>query len=328
MREVLIVVYDGVQSLDVTGPAEVFDGAARLLRGGYRVRLASPDGREVTTSSGLRLGVHTGLSAAAPLDTLVVAGGLAPDVSPDGGLVAGVREAAAAARRVTSVCTGAFLLAAAGLLEGRRATTHWAYCDRLAAAHPGVTVAPDAIYVRDGPVVTSAGVTAGIDLALALVEEDHGAALAREVARWLVVFMQRPGGQSQFSRRARTRPVRREALRALLDHIAAEPAADLSLEAMAARLAMSPRHFSRVFAEQVGVSPGRYVEESRVEAARCLLETGDDGVDTVARLSGFGSAETMRRAFLRHVGVPPTAYRDRFGTAARPVAPRPDAASG
>ncbi|GLZ11921.1 transcriptional regulator [Actinomadura sp. NBRC 104425] len=328
MREVLIVVYDGVQSLDVTGPAEVFDGAARLRPGGYRVRLASPDGRAVTTSSGLRLGVHTALAAAGPVDTLVVAGGPPSDISSDGDLVAGVRTAASAARRVTSVCTGAFVLAAAGLLEGRRATTHWAYCDRLAAVHPGVAVAPDAIWVRDGPVVTSAGVTAGVDLALALVEEDHGAAVAREIARWLVVFMQRPGGQSQFSRRARTRPVRREALRALLDHIAAEPAADLSVEAMAARLSMSPRHFSRVFADQVGVSPGRYVEEVRVEAARCLLESGDDGVDTVARLSGFGSAETMRRAFLRHVGVPPAAYRDRFRTTARPVAPRPDPAGG
>lgn len=321
MREVVIVVYDGVQSLDVTGPAEVFEAAAGLRRGGYRVRLASPDGRDVTTSSGLRLGVHTGLPTAAP-DTLLIAGGLPPDASPDQRLVTGVRDAAVGARRVASVCTGAFVLAAAGLLDGRRATTHWAFCDRLAAAYPSVTVEPDAIYVRDAPVVTSAGVTAGIDLALALVEDDHGAALAREVAGWLVVFMQRPGGQSQFSRRARTRPVQREAMRGLLDHIAAEPAADLSVEAMAERLSMSPRHFSRTFTAQVGVSPGRYVEESRVEAARCLLEAGDDGVDTVARLIGFGTAETMRRAFLRHLGVPPTAYRERFRTTTRPVPQR------
>jgi transcriptional regulator GlxA family with amidase domain len=262
----------------------------------------------------VRIGVDLDLEhlSQAP-DTLVVPGGWGSRAAiRDGDLVDHVRRLAGGARRVTSVCSGAFVLAEAGLLDGRRVTTHWAYCAQLAEAYPAVTVEPDAIFVRDTPVVTSAGVTAGVDLALALVEEDHGAALARTIARWLVVFMQRPGGQSQFSVWQHARPVTDEALQQLLADIAADPGADLSLPAMASRLATSVRHFSRLFARQVGISPGRYVERARVESARTLLESGHEGVEAVARSCGFGTAETMRRAFLRQVGVPPSAYRSHF----------------
>ncbi|MFG1998556.1 GlxA family transcriptional regulator [Spirillospora sp. NPDC048911] len=311
MRDVLIVVYDGIQLLDAAGPLEVLHGA------GYQVRLASPDGKDVIAHSGARLGVDCALDVPPP-DTLLIAGGWTYGTA-DPGLVEGIARLAAGARRVTSVCTGAFLLAAAGLLDGRRATTHWAFTSELAASHPSVTVVPDAIFVRDDPIVTAAGVTAGVDLALALVEEDEGAGMAREIAKWLVVFLQRPGGQSQFSVHNRTPPVRDTALRRLLEHISAAPGADLSVAAMAGRLSMSPRHFSRMFTRQVGCSPGRYVERARVEAARLLLENGDEGVEVVARLSGFGTTETMRRTFLRELGVPPSAYRSRFRTTARQI---------
>lgn len=307
--------YNGVQLLDVAGPVEVFDAGSRARSGAaYRVRLASLGGRDVTTSSGVRVGVELDLAQMSePPDTLVVSGGWGYRAAVrDRDLVGQIRRLARGARRVTSVCSGAFVLAEAGLLDGRRATTHWAYCAELAEAYPAVTVEPDAIFVRDAPVMTAAGVTAGVDLALALVEEDHGPALARTIAKWLVVFMQRPGGQSQFSVWQHSGPVPYEALQQLLADIAANPGADLTLPAMAARLPTSVRHFSRLFTRQVGMSPGRYVERARVEAARTLLEAGHDGVEAVARACGFGTAETMRRAFLRQLGVPPSAYRSHF----------------
>jgi transcriptional regulator GlxA family with amidase domain len=312
-REVVIAVYDGVQLLDAAGPLEVFDSASQALDGGYRVRLASLGGRDIVTSSKVRLGVEIALEAITDLDTLVVAGGLGfREAMLDAELIGQVRRLAECAERITSVCSGAFLLAEAGLLDARRVTTHWAMCRELAESYPAVTVDPDAIYVRDPPLVTAAGVTAGIDLSLALVEDDHGAELARTLAKWLVVFLQRPGGQSQFSVWNSARPAPDHALRDLLGDIAAHPSGDYSIPSMAARLAMSPRHFTRLFTKEVGTSPGRYVERARVEAARSLLETGQGGV---ARRCGFGSAETMRRAFLRQLGVPPSAYRDRFRTA-------------
>ncbi|TDD43350.1 GlxA family transcriptional regulator [Saccharopolyspora elongata] len=312
-HEVVIAVYDGVQLLDAAGPLEVFDGASRLLDGRYRVRLASLGGRDVVTSSRVRLGVEVALEEITELGTLVVAGGEGTrEAMSDAELIGQVRRLAGLAERIASVCSGAFLLAEAGLLDGRRATTHWAMCHELAASYPAVTVEPDSIYVRDAPLVTAAGVTAGVDLALALVEDDHGAEPARTLAKWLVVFLQRPGGQSQFSVWNSAPPVGDRALRELLGDISACPAGDYSVPAMAARLAMSPRHFTRLFTREVGTSPGRYVERARVEAARALLEADRDGV---ARRCGFGSAETMRRAFLRQLGVPPSAYRDRFRTA-------------
>ncbi|MER5394187.1 helix-turn-helix domain-containing protein, partial [Saccharopolyspora sp. NPDC002686] len=246
------------------------------------------------------------------LDTLVVAGGWQfREAAGDPSLVQQLRRLSERARRTTSVCTGAFLLAEAGLLDGRRATTHWAKCAELAESYPDVVVEPDAIYVRDTPVLTAAGVTAGVDLALALVEDDHGPEVARSIAKWLVVFLQRPGGQSQFSVWNSAKPVRDRALHDLLAEIAANPAGDHRIPAMADRMAMSPRHFTRLFTREVGTSPGRYVEQARVEAARALLETGQRGI---ARRCGFGSAETMRRAFVRQLGIPPSAYRDRFRT--------------
>jgi transcriptional regulator GlxA family with amidase domain len=213
---------------------------------------------------------------------------------------------------VASVCSGAFLLAEAGVLAGRRATTHWESCDALARRHPDVEVDPDPIFVRDGNVLTSAGVTAGMDLALALVEDDHGPERALAVARQLVMYVRRPGGQSQFSAALRAQRAERRPLRELQAWVADHLDADLSVEALARRAAMSPRNFARAFAAEAGVTPARYVEEVRVEAARRLLEGTGRPVDGIAAACGFGSAETMRRAFLRTVHVPPSEYRKRF----------------
>ncbi|MFI9308844.1 GlxA family transcriptional regulator [Streptomyces triculaminicus] len=312
-HDVVIVVYDGVQLLDVAGPLDVFDRAAAEGGAGYRVRLASLGGRPVVTSAEAQLGVSADLARIRkPPDTLMVAGGRGyAAAAADRELVRHVRRLAGGSRRTGSVCTGAFVLAAAGLLDGRRATTHWAFCSELAVCHPAVSVEPDAFFVRDGTVVTSAGVTAGIDLSLALLEDDFGPELARAVAKFLVVFMQRPGGQSQFSTWIRREPLR-GALSELVDNIDSDPAGDRSVPALAALMGMSRRHFSRLFTQQVGTSPGAYVERARVAAARALLESSADGVDAIAGRCGFGTVETMRRAFVRETGVSPAAYRDRF----------------
>ncbi|MEO3797421.1 DJ-1/PfpI family protein [Nonomuraea sp. B10E15] len=309
-----MAVYDGVQLLDTAGPLEVFSGATHLMGHGYRVRLASVGGCDVVTQWGVRLGVDLDLARVSGFGgTLLVPGGLGfQDALRDAGLLSEVGRLAPFARRVASVCTGAFILAEAGLLDGRRATTHWGYCSDLAEAYPSVAVEPDAIFVRDSPIITSAGVTAGVDMALSLVEEDYGVAMARRLAKWLVVFMQRPGGQSQFSIWQRSRPVRNEALRHLLSDIVAAPESDFSIPAMAEQLSMSVRHFGRLFTREVGISPGQYVERVRVEAARTLLETTEEGLDTVGRRCGFRSAEIMRRAFIRQLGISPRACRERF----------------
>ncbi|KXK63033.1 AraC family transcriptional regulator [Micromonospora rosaria] len=309
-RDVVIAAGDGAVLLDVAGPLQVFALAAKCA-GGYRVRLASPDGRPVHTREGVPLGVDTALdSVTGPVDILLVAG---CDPAPDSPALAPLAQAVRRLRErstvVASVCIGAFVLAEAGLLDGRRATTHWASCQELADRYPQVTVKSDGMYVRDGDVYTAAGVTAGIDLALALVERDRGGALARQVAQWLVVFLQRPAGQSQLSVRGQVRSSRRAALRAVLDAVAAQPHADHSLEAMAGRAALSPRHLSRLFIEVLGTTPGQYVQRIRVEAAQQLLEAGDDPVEVVARQCGFRNVETMRKAFHRIVGMAPTAYR-------------------
>jgi transcriptional regulator GlxA family with amidase domain len=230
----------------------------------------------------------------------------------DEALIAWLRDAAKRARRVTSVCTGAFLLARAGLLDGRRATTHWASCTDLAERHPTITVEPDPIFVRDGNVATSAGVTAGMDLALALVEEDLGREVALEAARWLVLFLKRPGGQAQFSAQLAAQTADRAPLRELQAWIPDHLDQDLSVPALAGRASMSERNFARAFRRETGMTPGAYVEAARVESARIALETGDLPVASVARQSGFGTVETMRRAFRRRVGVSPVDYRTRF----------------
>ncbi|MFD7590435.1 GlxA family transcriptional regulator [Kitasatospora sp. NPDC059811] len=312
-RSVVVVLYEGVQSLDVTGPVEVFTGAGAAAGqpGAYRVTTASPGGGPVRSHSGLRLLPDADLAEVGPVHTLLVPGGLGSAL-PDGALVARIRELAGRAERVVSVCTGAFLLAEAGLLAGRRATTHWAYCEALARRFPDVEVDPDPIHVRDGNVATSAGVTAGIDLALALVEEDLGRDAALLIARHLVVFLRRPGNQAQFSTQLAAQVAARQPLREVQRWIAEHPEADLSVEALARRSALSPRHFARAFATEVGVTPGRYVDGVRLEAARRLLEDTADGIEEIARSCGYGTPEAMRRAFVRSLAAPPAEYRRRF----------------
>lgn len=314
-RTVLVVLFEDVQSLDVSGPVEVFAGADRYAAGDpggdYVIRTASLDGAPVRATSGLTL-VPDGSLADAPVPhTLLLPGGQGTR-APDPRLVAWLREHGPRAERLVSVCTGAEILAQAGLLDGRRATTHWAYCDDLARRHPKVTVEQDPIYVRDGNVSTSAGVTAGIDLALALVEEDLGREAALTVARHLVVFLRRPGNQAQFSAQLAAQTARREPLREVQQWISEHPDADLTVDVLAARARLSPRHFARAFQAETGTTPGRYVERVRVEHARRLLEDTADGVREISRASGYGTPEAMRRAFVKTLGTAPAEYRRRF----------------
>ncbi|MFV2197837.1 GlxA family transcriptional regulator [Nocardiopsis sp. LOL_012] len=314
-RNIAVLAYDRVRLLDVTAPLEVLSTATRL-GADYTLTLCSPDGGPVTTASGTRLMVDAPATGISTVHTLIIPG--APDLplhpSPDG-LPAALNALANGATRIASVCTGAFALARAGLLDQRRATTHWRHTALLARLHPRVRVEPDAIYVRDGHLLTSAGVSAGIDLSLALVEEDHGPHLARATARDLVVFLQRPGGQSQFSVPARTPPATDGRLRTALEAIAADPAADHSAPRLAALAGMSPRHLTRLFGAHLGRTPAAHVEAVRLEAARALLEAGDS-VTGAARRSGLGSDESLRRAFARHLGTTPSAYRGRFHSTA------------
>lgn len=315
-RTVVVLAYDGVQLLDVTGPIEVFE-AANEQGANYRVLLASPGGRDIIAGSRTRIGVdRDALDLPRAIDTLIVPG--APDwraVVADADLLRAVTAAARRGRRVASVCAGAFALAAAGLLDGRRAATHWELAADLRRSFPAVSVDTDAIFVSDGRIHTSAGITAGIDLCLALVEADHGAELARAVARHLVVFMQRPGGQAQFSTRLDAAAVTSDApLRQLLDSIADDPAGDHTLDTLADRAGFSVRHLTRVFQRELGVTAARYVERVRVEAAKVRLQQGDEPLAAVARASGFGSVETMRRAFWRELATTPAGYRERFRT--------------
>ncbi|MEU5217537.1 DJ-1/PfpI family protein [Streptomyces sp. NPDC020807] len=315
-RPVLVVLFDGVQSLDVTGPFEVFAGAARAAGdpAAYPLRTASLDGGPVRTQSGLRLLPDTTLAEAVadgPPHTLLVPGGEGTR-APEPALIAWLRDHAPHAERLVSVCTGALLLAEAGLLDGHRVTTHWLACDHLARRHPAVRVEPEPIFVRDGRLSTSAGVTAGIDLALALVEEDLGRDVALTVARHLVVFLRRPGNQAQFSAQLSAQTARREPLRDLQQLITEHPAADLSVEALAARAGLSPRHFARAFQAETGTTPGRYVDRVRLEHARRLLEESTRGVEEVARASGYGTPEAMRRAFVKALATTPAEYRRRF----------------
>jgi transcriptional regulator GlxA family with amidase domain len=320
-RHVVIVVFDGVQPLDAVGPHEVFAGAGRAAAsvgriGGYRVTLASSAGGTVRAESGLRLGTDLLPDMDQPIDTLVLAGGSGANAAAaDDTLVAWIRAAAPRCRRVATVCSGAFLGAAAGLLGGRRVTTHWARAQELRDTHPDLTVDPDPIYIRDGKVWSSAGVTAGIDLSLALVQDDLGVDVAQTIARWLVMFLHRPGGQTQFASPVWVPRAERSTVRAVQDLVEAAPGGDHRVPTLAAAAAMSVRHFTRVFTADVGESPSRFVERTRVEAARRELETTGDTLDLVAVRCGLGSAETLRRVFQRHLAVAPDAYRRRFRTA-------------
>ena len=313
-REIAFLIFPDFQILDLTGPLEVFSQAERQAAGNYVLRTLALEPGPVTSSSGLSVNAE----AAQPFpgaDTVIVVGGRGTDTATANPEYAAWISAAAShphTRRIASVCSGAFLLAEAGLLDGHRATTHWTSAADLAKKYPAVTVDPDPIFIREGNVATSAGVTSGIDLALALVEEDLGSAAARSVARQLVVFVQRPGNQRQFSVQLTAQRPTREPIRDLLAHIAEHPEADLSVPALAARVGLSERQFLRVFPAETGHSPAGYVEAVRVEAACRLLETTDDALDRIARICGFGTLRTLQRSFHRALAVAPHEYRARF----------------
>jgi len=332
-RRVAMLAYPEVQMLDVMGPLEVFARTSRWLRDNrkadrdaYRIEILGLKRGVFRASSGLRLHADRRFGEVRRgLDTLLIAGGVGTRkyyAHPP--LLRWIRRQAGWVRRLASVCTGSFFLAEAGLLKGRRATTHWGWCARMARLYPEVRLEPDTIFVRDGSIYTSAGVTAGMDLALALVEEDHGREVALQVARELVMFLRRPGGQSQFSAQLALQLAEREPLRELQAYILEHPRADLSVESLARRVGMSPRNFARVFTREVGTTPARFTTSTRVETARRLLEESSDDLQKISDLTGLGSTESMRRAFLRAVGIPPSRYRERFnrhhrtGTGARP----------
>jgi transcriptional regulator GlxA family with amidase domain len=303
--------------VEIGGALDIFYAANVRLPPdrGYAVEVVSP----VTTVcgwAGLALASDRSYrSIRGEIDTLIVTGiDEADDARRDPDLIRWLARMAPRARRVVGLCTGTFVLAEAGLLDGRRATTHWMDCDELARRFPAIRVERDPIYVHDRGVYTSAGSTAGLDLVLALVEEDVGRRVALQVAQRMVFFLKRPGGQAQFSAQLSTQMAEREPLRDLQAWILDHPAADLSVEALARRVAMSPRNFFRVFVREVGMTPGRYVERVRVEAARRLLEETSRIVPDVAGACGFGSPETMRIAFRRTLGVNPKGYRSRFHT--------------
>ncbi|MET9544983.1 helix-turn-helix domain-containing protein [Streptomyces sp. NPDC006627] len=322
-HRVVIAVFPDVDLLDVTGPAEVFALAGRETRGraGYQVRLAGPVAGAVRTSAGVRLLTDVSFQEMAeePVDTLLVPGAVdmtdgGPVARIDGGVVEWLKETAPRARRVASVCVGAHLLAAAGLLDGKTATTHWSTAAQLAADHPAVTVDPDPIFVRTdrGRLWTGAGISACLDLALALVAEDQGEDVALAVARQLVMFLKRQGGQSQFSVPLSRPASDRRDIDELRLWIAEHLGDDLSAAALAARMCLSERHFARVFKQETGTSPAEYVEAARVEAARRLLESTDCSLEQVAAGAGLGSVETLHRAFRRQLASTPAAYRRRF----------------
>jgi transcriptional regulator GlxA family with amidase domain len=312
MKRIAILALPGVQLLDVSGPLDVFAEANNQAgRQVYDLVVVGPE-REVRSSSGVRVLVDhlIGRGERRPFDTVLVAGRPnATEVQADERTLAWLRREARAARRFGSVCTGTFVLAEAGLLKNKRVTTHWAVAKELARRFPSLVVDADAIHVRDGKVRTAAGVTAGLDLAVALVQEDLGRELAMRVAAQLVMFFRRPGGQLQFSRHGDAAPSGRSALQEVQRWIAAEPAADHSVARLAGRVGMSVRHFSRLFRHEVGMTPARWVELARISAARTLMEEGRLTPKQVAGRCGFANADTLRRAFSRHLGVSPSEYR-------------------
>ncbi len=316
-----MVGHDGVLGMELLSVRDMFEAASFIAAQGgappqYDVRVCSLDGAPLDLGGGLRLDGVTALTGyAGPVDTVAVIGGLvAPDVAAtDAALVDAIRAVAGRARRVVSTCSGAFLLAAAGLLDGRRATTHWFCAERLGEEYPAVDVDADAIYIREGQVWTSAGVTAAHDLVLALIEEDIGPETALAVARTMVIQLRRAGGQTQFSVQLAAPPARRQPIREIQDHVLANPSADLCLAALAARVHLSPRHFARLFRAEVGMTPGAYVERVRLEAARRSVECTDHPLAAVAADTGFGTGENLRRVFVAELGVSPAEYRRRFG---------------
>lgn len=318
-RVIEVLAFPAVQLLDVTGPLQVFATANDHVTGAggtppYALRVVAKGDNGVTSSAGLGIAARPLPGMATTVDTLMVAGGPGVDAAAaDPALVDWLRRRAGKARRVASVCTGAFLLAASGVLDGRRAATHWSCCAEFERRFPAVRVEPDPIFVRDGPVWTSAGVTAGIDLALALVEEDLGRTVALAVARYLVVFLKRPGGQAQFSEALSLQSAEDE-FGALHDWIVRHLADELSLPVLAGQAGMSERSFSRHYAQATGLTPARAVERLRVEAARRLLSESRLPVKRISQRCGFGSEETMRRSFVRVLAATPQDYRARFSS--------------
>ena len=323
-RRVAIAAYDGVSLLDLAGPLEALRVASAFGGPGerrvfYECSVVSIRGRRVKTADGVGIVTESVRSLGrTPIDTLIVPGAFSvDDVTRDGELVEWVRKRAPACRRVCSVCVGSFLLAAAGLLDGRRAATHWMHAPLLASRHPRVSVEPDAIFVRDGRVWSSAGVTTGIDLALALIEQDAGRQVAMSVARILVVYLKRAGGQSQYSALlAAQAESESEAFSELERWIAEHLKSDLRVDALAERVHMSPRNFARVYAETRGRTPAKAVEAIRVDAARRRLEETDERLESTAEACGFGGEEQMRCAFVRILRIPPREYRKRFASSA------------
>ncbi|MFE0022281.1 GlxA family transcriptional regulator [Amycolatopsis sp. NPDC059021] len=312
MRKVVIVGYPDADLLDISGPWEVLHSANQLSEEpAYEIVLATPDGRPIRCDSGLTLGSALRLDhVCGPLDTIIVAGGPGHDrAASDTRVLEQLRALATVSKRVASVCSGATLLAAAGLLDGKRATTHWAYAATFAQRFPRVTVDPAPLFVRDGTVYTAGGVTSGLDLTLALVEEDHGPSLARAVARALVTYLQRPGNQAQVSMFLSAPPPRHRVVADLAAHITGNPGTDLSTPALAATAGLSVRQLTRLFDEHLGSTPGRYVRSVRTEAAAQLLATTELPLTAIARRCGFGSNEALRQAFLDHYDLPPSAYR-------------------
>jgi transcriptional regulator GlxA family with amidase domain len=321
VRTIAVVTYPGVEILDVAGPLEVFTFANLGLQKegiskepAYTFKVLAEKPGPVTSLSGLQIiadGAYRDHDD--NIDTLLIPGGLHDSALSDLLLLAWIQAMALRVRRLASVCTGAFLLAESGLLDGRRATTHWNYCNQLAQSYPSVTVEPDKIFIRDNFIFTSGGITSGIDLALAMVEDDLGPELALFVARFLVVFLKRPGGQSQFSAYMTSESANHPDLRSLQAWIMTHLVEDLRVEALAERVAMSPRNFARLFLTETGMTPAKFVEMARIDAARHYLGSTELPIETVADKAGFKDPERMRRAFIRQIGVNPQNYRDRFG---------------
>src|SRR2546421_2298074 len=317
---IALFAYPDVQALDLSGPLEMFARATRVLREdqrahpGYALTVVGAEVGPIAASSGFRfLPDTTWRTLRSGVDTLLVVGGRGVDsLLTDRGILGWVRGMARRVRRLGSVCTGAFLLAEAGLLDGRTVTTHWSRAAELARSYPRIRVEEDRIWVRDGNVYTSAGVSAGMDLALALIEEDLGAEVALAVARAMVVYLRRPGDQSQYSAPLRLQAAQTPSVRELVAWAAEHPAADLSVPALARRVGKSARHLTRVFRKELGVAPAEAIEQLRLEAARRALQQSAAGLEEVASHCGFGSAEILRRAFLRALHVTPSAYRARF----------------
>jgi transcriptional regulator GlxA family with amidase domain len=314
-RRIGIFVFPGVKMLDVSGAAEVF-AEATAFGANYEISIVSVDGGAVTSSIGMLVPTEPAAEAR-PFDVLFVAGGDALPTAPlDATQIATVQALARSASCVASICTGAFVLGAAGLLEGKRATTHWRHTALLARLYPSIDVEPDAIYVKDGSTYTSAGVTAGIDLALAILEAQHGPDLARTVARSLVVYMQRAGGQSQFSASLQGPPPRTPILKLITDIVTSDPAADHRVDQLAEKASVSGRHLTRMFRDELHTTPTKYVELIRFDIAKAMLDAGRSATEA-AMLSGFPSYESLRRAFIRRLSISPTRYQHRFATTLR-----------